>query len=145
MSASNWHGWKRAVMPLMTGTVDARAYALTSSWLRVTDHHGVDHFREHASGVFDGFSAPHLGVLGSQVDGVSSELVHSRLERHPGARRTEPEDHGERLAGERRPRFARGVETLQFRAAQQDPAEFFGTEIPKRQEVSRLHGLMPSP
>jgi hypothetical protein len=66
-------------------------------------HDEVDVARQHLRRVADDLPAPDLDVARGEEQGVPTELEHADLEAHPRAGRALLEDHGQGLAGERRP------------------------------------------
>ncbi len=98
------------------------------------DDHAVTHSAEHAGGVFDGFAAAELDVVGGEEHRKSAEFADADLERHAGAGGGFAKNHRPSLSGEWLGRVlsALGFEALSVgdEAGNFSSAEFFnGKEV----------------
>ncbi len=75
--------------------------AFDAGLLEGADHHDVHHARNNARGVFDGFGASQLRIVGREIDDGSAQLIHPRFERHACARARLLENHRQRAVMQR--------------------------------------------
>src|SRR4051812_21997857 len=112
--------------------------------LERSDHDAIDIAREHARGVGDRLAATKLHILIAQRDRLPAELAHGDVEGDARARRRPVEDHGERLALERRlAALAVALEPLLHGAARVDhAAQILRADVAQIEEVT--HGAHPT-
>ncbi len=104
-----------------------------------TDHHRIEHARQHDGAVADRLAAAQLGVARGQEDGLAAELDHAGLERHAGTGRGFLEDHAQHAVLQRFEQHASLAQVLQLDAAADHPEQFVGGEVQQGEKVPSAH------
>ncbi len=104
-----------------------------------TDHHHIEHARQHDGAVADRLATAQLGVARGQEDGLAAELDHAGLERHAGTGGGLLEDHAQHAVFQRLEQHASLAQVLQLDAAADHPEQFVGGEVQQGEKVPSAH------
>ncbi|MNM83949.1 hypothetical protein D3C81_960210 [compost metagenome] len=104
-----------------------------------TDHHHVEHARQHDGTVADRLATAQLGVARGQEDGLAAELDHAGFERQPGTGRGFLEDHPQHAVFQGFEQYAAVTQVLQLDASTDHTEQFVGCEIHQGEKVPSAH------